>query len=305
MNPRIREGFRRGLAAVATATYIFMCASQPIGTKPGSSMLGANRVAPMPLKTLPSSAAAAKVASERGRIGAQKYRSAPGSVDSLRAKVKAEMRRESQESKALAQKKIDLMDAERAKEQEEADALREEARATFAQAMIEEHAAVASQQLTEDAAAGHGPVDTTDETVDKPADEELSHVERITQILKERSERRRQDAATTDLLLQRAACRRLDADRFGGAITATSTTSMPHAVAALSSAASAVRIADRSLFQWAPPALAAPSSSTAAAAAAAAPSGSLASAAARDAWAWLERPAANLAVPCVPEADAA
>ena len=98
------------------------------------------------------------------------------------------MRRESQESKALAQKKIDLMDAERAKEQEEADALREEARATFAQAMIEEHAAVASQQLTEDAAAGHGPVDTTDETVDKPADEELSHVERITQILKERSE---------------------------------------------------------------------------------------------------------------------
>ena len=268
---------------------------------------------------------AAKIASDRGRLNARNYRAMPGSVDAIRAKVKAEMKAEAAASKAHAQEKIDLMEAEKAKEEEEKLALRQEARRAYSEALAEE---VEIEEQVADVVASQ-------------AEEEPSHVERITALLKERSERMRADKTESESLRQRAASRRLDSDRFGAAAPVPRATTGPRPVAPTSTSGSSVvvtasavarapalaatitatdapvstemptaadpkpapsrraerevppEVIKRSLFQWAPPEPADAARLTTARGAAAGLRGAQASEAGRDAWAWLMRPAAQ------------
>jgi len=248
----------------------------------------------------------------------------PGSVDAIRAKVKAEMKAEAAASKAHAQEKIDLMEAEKAKEEEEKLALRQEARRAYSEALAEE---VAVEEQVADVVASQ-------------AEEEPSHVERITALLKERSERMRADKTESESLRQRAASRRLDSDRFGAAAPVPRATTGPRPVAPTSTSGSSVvtasavarapaiaatitatdasvstemptaadpkpapsrraerevppEVIKRSLFQWAPPEPADAARLTTARGAAVGLRGAQASEAGRDAWAWLMRPAAQ------------
>lgn len=278
------------------------------------------------------SAAAAKLASERGRMNARNYRSMPGSVDSIREKVRREMKAEAAVSKAHAKEKLEIIDAQRAKEDEAKLAMRQEARRAYSQALAEEVVLA-----------------TAEEAAPASADNEPSHVERITLLLKERSERMRADRteSATESLRQRAAARRLDSDRFGAAAPvprssrAAPTSEFIPASAAAASAplvgseaptleeattsakdkvetvaaapmpnptqtangAMAPEAIKRSLFEWKPPEPAEPTSA-ARSAGAAALSGAQASAAARDAWAWLQRPASHHSLHEAPEDDA-
>lgn len=225
--------------------------------------------------TAPKAAAAS--AAQRGRAGARQWRGSSTGIDAIRAKVKAEMKAESLASKQRAQVKIDEIEEKYRKEEEETTDLQAEAKAAYALAIAEERRAAAEARRAEVRHSADASNEQTDEAAEEEASEP-SHLERIQELLKDRSERLKTDSSAVVSLRERLASRRLDSDRFG---------ERP-AAAAASSKPSTEAVVNRSLFHWAPPSATAPPVD-AAAAAAKATGGSEPSAAGRAAWEWLNR----------------
>ena len=219
------------------------------------------------------------VAAERGRAQARQWRGSSSGIDTIRAKVRAEMKEEKARSRQHAQNKIDSIEAEERKREEETAELKAEARAAYAQA-------VEAERLQADELRAGPPNDSLDAAPEPSS--ELSQVERLQELFKQRAERRREDGANAEQLRQRIAARKLDSDRFGAQHHASQpppvTLAHPKPVVAEQAPPSAV--VNRNLFRWTPP----DPIGAITRAAAPAPDGAEASDAARAAWEWLQRP---------------
>ena len=197
------------------------------------------------VKPLPASKTSAKAAAERCRCAARAYRSQPGSQDAIRARVRMEMRREAQECRErtiarLTQEEEAALIAQQARRAE-----RVEARRVYMQALQAEEEGTATSAES----APHLPIESAS-----------AHVEAL---LRERAERRQQDAASAAALRERVAARRPDPQKFGQ-----------------DSQQAKVQLESRSLFTWRPPpSIAAPKNQ---------PGDAYQSDAARDAWAWVK-----------------
>ena len=205
---------------------------------------------------VPAAVAAKEAAAARNRTGARQYRGSAKSQDSLREKVRAEMRAEAAASRQKAMVKIEAEEAVRRREVEVQQQTLREAKVEYARALREEEQSAASS-WRQAAEASEAAVATTEAAAEEEAgaeaatevDAEPTHAERVQVLLAERAARRRDDASGVEAFRQRIAARRGDSDRFNNGAPARRSS----AAAAGGVQPTTDAITNRSLFHWAPP----------------------------------------------------
>ena len=225
-----------------------------------SQEMAVNRPAPLLKKPADRAATVAvhKQAAERGRDNARQNRSKPNSVEAIRARVRAEMAEESAQSRARTLERLAVEEEEERRSLEaqvrERQTMRREANAVYAREIAQEAAL---------AAAANNDVHPSEPAA--PSETGLSsRVETVQALLRDRAERRREDAESGQALRDRVASRR-DTQRWGEAPTAGALNRPPHtSVGADASSASArdatlpskqgASAVNHSLFKWTPPA---------------------------------------------------